>query len=130
MRYQGGKTERVLAPEVSEVVREALLDVVAHGTAIRLAGGLHPAEEISIPVGGKTGTGDHRMGVFDSAGRQVRERVMNRTATFVFFIGERFYGTVSAFVAGEEAADFHFTSSLPVELLRQLGPLLQPLLVD
>ena len=130
MRYQGGNTERVLTPEVSEVVREALLDVVAHGTAIRLAGGLHPAEEISIPVGGKTGTGDHRMGVFDSAGRQVRERVMNRTATFVFFIGERFYGTVSAFVAGEEAANFHFTSSLPVELLRQLGPLLQSLLVD
>ena len=28
------------------------------------------------------------MEIFDAAGHLVRERVMNRTATFVFFIGE------------------------------------------
>ena len=128
MRFQGTRMERVLPEEVAEVVRSALLDVVAKGTALRLAGGLHPSEGVSIPVGGKTGTGDHRMEMFDAAGHLVRERVMNRTATFVFFIGERFYGTVSAFVPGEDAARFSFTSSLPVELLRQLAPLLQPLL--
>ena len=127
MRYQNAKFERVLPTEVTEVVHAALLDVVARGTALRLAGGLHPADGVSITVGGKTGTGDHRMEMFDAAGHLVRERVMNRTATFVFFIGDRFYGTVSAFVPGEDAAKFSFTSSLPVELLRQLGPLLQPL---
>jgi membrane peptidoglycan carboxypeptidase len=127
MRFQGTSMERVLPAEVADVVHAALLDVVARGTALRLAGGLHPSEGVSIPVGGKTGTGDHRMEMFDAAGHLVRERVMNRTATFVFFIGDRFYGTVSAFVPGEDAAKFSFTSSLPVELLRQLGPLLQPL---
>jgi membrane peptidoglycan carboxypeptidase len=128
VRFQGAEIHRVLPAEVSEVVRAALLNVVAQGTAVRLAGGLHPADGVSIPVGGKTGTGDHRMEMFDAAGRLVRERVMNRTATFVFFIGDRFYGTVSAYVPGDDAADFSFTSSLPVELLRQLSPLLQPLL--
>jgi membrane peptidoglycan carboxypeptidase len=128
LRFQGTSMERVLPAEVAAVVRAALLDVVTKGTALRLAGGLHPAEGVSIPVGGKTGTGDHRMGMFDAAGHLVRERVMNRTATFVFFIGDRFYGTVTAFVPGDDAAKFSFTSSLPVELLRQLGPLLQPLL--
>jgi hypothetical protein len=128
VRFQGAEIQRVLPAEVSEVVRAALLNVVAQGTAVRLAGGLHPADGVSIPVGGKTGTGDHRMEMFDAAGRLVREHVMNRTATFVFFIGDRFYGTVSAYVPGDDAADFSFTSSLPVELLRQLSPLLQPLL--
>ena len=125
---EAGDGDLVLPAEVAEVVHSALLEVVAKGTALRLAGGLHPAEGVSIPVGGKTGTGDHRMEMFDAAGHLVRERVMNRTATFVFFIGDRFYGTVTAFVPGEDAAKFSFTSSLPVELLRQLGPLLQPLL--
>jgi len=127
LRYQGTKTERVLPVEVAEVVRTALLDVVARGTALRLAGGLQGADGAVIPVGGKTGTGDHRAEVYDAAGRLVRERVVNRTATFVFFIGDRFYGTVSAYVPGEDAASFSFTSSLPVELLKQLGPLLLPL---
>ena len=90
----------MLPVEITEVVRAALLNVVEQGTALRLAGGLHPAEGITIPVGGKTGTGDHRMEMFDAAGRVVSERVMNRTATFVFFIGDRFYGTVSAYVPG------------------------------
>jgi membrane peptidoglycan carboxypeptidase len=130
MQYQGAATERVLPAEVADVVHAALLDVVAKGTAVRLAGGLHPTEGVTLPVGGKTGTGDHRMEIFDAAGRLVRERVVNRTATFVFFIGDRYYGTVSAYVPGEDAGDFSFTSSLPVELLRQLGPLLQPIFSD
>jgi hypothetical protein len=83
---------------------------------------------VYLPVGGKTGTGDHRMEEFDARGKLLRERVVNRTATFVFFIGDRFYGTITAYVPGAAAADFSFTSSLPVELLRQLTPELQPLL--
>jgi len=127
LRYQGSGTERVLPAEVAHVLRAALLDVVAQGTAVRLAGGIPGADGVPLAVGGKTGTGDHRNEVYDAAGRLVQERVVNRTATFVFFIGDRFYGTVSAYVPGEDAASFSFTSSLPVELLRQLGPLLLPL---
>jgi len=130
LRYRGMNAERVLPGEITDVLKAALLDVVGKGTAIRLAKGLQPAAGVTIPVGGKTGTGDHRTEEFDAAGRQLRERVVNRTATFVFFIGERFYGTVSAYVPGEHAADYSFTSSLPVELLRQLAPELQPLLAE
>lgn len=128
LRFEGGAGQRVLPEEVTDVVRAALFDVVAHGTAVRLAAGIPGADGVPLPVGGKTGTGDHRAQVFDHAGRLVRERVVNRAATFAFFIGDRFYGTVSAYVPGEEAASFTFTSALVVELLRQLGPSLQPLL--
>ncbi|MFM7784445.1 MAG: hypothetical protein ACKPE6_07375 [Gammaproteobacteria bacterium] len=53
---------------------------------------------------------------------------MNRVATFVFMIDERFYGTLTAFVPGEEAALYRFTSGLPVRLLGHLMPTLAPLL--
>lgn len=125
--YQGTEPVRVLPEEVAATLRAALLDVVGNGTAVRLAKGLQVAEGVTLPVGGKTGTGDHRNEEFDAAGRLLRERVVNRTATFVFFIGDRFYGTISAYVPGESAADYTFTSSLPVELLRQLAPQLLPL---
>ena len=130
LRFQGGPGERVLPEQVAAVLRAALLDVVAHGTAVRLAAGIPGADGVPLPVGGKTGTGDHHTQVFDSAGRLVRERVVNRAATFAFFIGDRFYGTVSAYVPGEDAASFSFTSALSVELLKQLGPSLQPLLIS
>ena len=48
--------------------------------------------------------------------------MVNRTATFVFTIGERFYGVVTAHVTGPAAAGYGFTSSLPVQLFRVLAP--------
>lgn len=53
---------------------------------------------------------------------------MNRAATFAFYIGERFYGVVTAFVPGAKAANYDFTSSLPVKILKELQPALQPLI--
>lgn len=53
--------------------------------------------------------------------------VQNRTSTFVFFIGDRWFGTVTAFVTGPEASQYRFTSSLPVQLLKSLGPELRSL---
>ena len=41
---------------------------------------------------------------------------------------DRFYGTITAFVPGEKAANYGFTSGLPVQLLKQLAPVLMPLL--
>ena len=53
--------------------------------------------------------------------------VINRTASFVFFIGDRHFGAVTAYVSGPEAARYRFTSSLPTQLLKDLGPTLLPL---
>ncbi|MBA2721299.1 MAG: hypothetical protein H0U56_00045, partial [Methylibium sp.] len=47
----------------------------------------------------------------------------NRTATFVFFIGERHFGTLTAYVPGPEAADYRFTSALPAQILKSMAPL-------
>ena len=58
----------------------------------------------------------------------ISQRVLDRTATFVFFLGDRFYGTVTAYVPGPPAARFHFTSAVAVQLLKSLQPELKPLL--
>ena len=54
--------------------------------------------------------------------------MVDRTATFVFHLGDRFFGTVTAYVPGQDAARFHFTSALAVQLVKILQPELKPLL--
>ncbi|MBO0736063.1 MAG: transglycosylase domain-containing protein [Alphaproteobacteria bacterium] len=120
--------ERVLAPEVAAAARKALLGVVMEGTAKRLRGTYETADGGMLPVGGKTGTGDNRLDRFGRGGRLISQRVVDRTATFVFFLGDRFFGTVTAYVPGAVAGSYHFTSALAVQLLRALEPQLQPLL--
>ena len=119
--------ERVLASEIASVVRTAIVKVVDNGTAIALKSKLS-GNGFSHVVGGKTGTGDHRIKIFAGPGRLVESRVVNRAATFVFMIDGRFFGTVTAFVPGPEAAHYQFTSSLPVRVLGLLLPALEPLL--
>jgi len=41
---------------------------------------------------------------------------------------DRFFGTVTAYVPGQDAARFHFTSALAVQLLKGLEPELRPLI--
>lgn len=120
--------DRVLEPEVAQVVRGAVLDVVEEGTARRVLDAFVGRDGQPLPVGGKTGTGDQRFNTYGSGGQLLESRVVNRSATFVFLIGDRFYGTITAFVPGEKAAQFGFTSGLPVQLLKQLAPTLMPLL--
>ena len=55
---------------------------------------------------------------------------MNRAATFAFYIGDRFYGVVTAFVPGAKAAAYDFTSALPVQILKEMEPALRPLIAD
>ena len=117
---------QVLAPEIAAVVRGALTQVVEGGTAR----GLKPA--LAGPngphaVGGKTGTGDHRYLVYGKNGSVVESRVVSRAATFVFMLDERYFGTVTAYVPGPEAARFHFTSALPVRIVGLLMPALDRL---
>jgi membrane peptidoglycan carboxypeptidase len=120
--------ERVLAPEVAQAVRAAIRGVVEEGTARRALNAFVQADGSNIPVSGKTGTGDQRFNTYGQGGELLNSRVVNRSATFVFAIGERFYGTITAFVPGEKAANYDFTSGLPVQLLKLLAPQLMPLL--
>jgi membrane peptidoglycan carboxypeptidase len=119
---------RVLAPEIATVIRAGLIDIVEAGTARRLHGAFTGPNDAPLMVGAKTGTGDNRKKYFARGGRLVREEVVSRTATVVFFIGERFFGNLTVYVPGPTAADFGFTSSLPAQLLKAMAPALQPLL--
>jgi hypothetical protein len=62
--------------------------------------------------------------VFAPGGRIVESRPVNRTSTFVFFLGDRYFGVITAYVPGPEAGEFGFTSSLPLEILRRMLPVL------
>ncbi len=115
------EAQQILAPEVAHVTRRALLDVVQSGTARRVEKAFVTLDGEVLEVGGKTGTGDHRIKRY-AGGRLIESRAINRTATFAFFVGERFFGTLTVFVPGEDAANFQFTSALPAQLLRALAP--------
>ena len=119
---------RVLAPEVARTVQRALSAVVAGGTAKAVSGIYRAPDGALLPVGGKTGTGDNRYDRFGRGGRLISQRVVDRTATFVFYLGDRFYGTVTAYVPGAAAAQYQFSSALAVHLLKALQPQLAPLL--
>jgi hypothetical protein len=80
-----------------------------------------------LSVGGKTGTGDNRFDVFAVANRLIESRVVDRSSTFVFFLGNKHFGTITAYVPGKKAAQFHFTSALAVQVLERLTPALEPL---
>jgi hypothetical protein len=120
----------LLEPEIATVVQRLLRDVVEGGTAKRLADGMASPDGRALDVSGKTGTGDQRFNVYARGRRLIESRKVNRTATFVFVIGERFFGTLTAYVREPYAAHFDFTSALAVQLLKSLGPALQPLLAD
>src|SRR4051812_23014482 len=120
--------QRVMPPDVAATVRRALTGVVSGGTARRLSGTFPAADGTPLPVGGKTGTGDNRFERFGHDGDLISSRVVDRTATFVFFLGDRFFGTVTAYVPGNDAESFDFTSAIAVQLLKALKPELEPLI--
>jgi membrane peptidoglycan carboxypeptidase len=125
---KGGEPERVLRPEVARAVVDAIREVVSDGTAKRAKAAFATADGGLIAVGGKTGTGDQRFDVYGAGGRLIESRFVNRSATFVFNIGERFFGSMTAYVHGPQAADYDFTSALPVQLLVVLAPSLMPMI--
>ena len=126
--HQPPAGERLLPQALTDVVRDAVIDVATNGTARRIAGAFTLADGTVVPVGGKTGTGDHRIQRFDRAGHKVSEQVVSRSATVVFLIGDRFFGTLTAYVGGADAERYVFTSALAVQLLRALSPTLMPLM--
>jgi membrane peptidoglycan carboxypeptidase len=120
--------ERVLPAAVAGVVKQALFDVVEQGTAKRAWRLFQRPDGSLLPLGGKTGTGDHRFKRVDRSSRVVESRAVSRAASFVFMIDTRFFGTITAYVSGPEAANYRFTSALAVQMLKLLAATLQPLL--
>jgi len=121
-----GQGTHLLPSEVAAAARSALIDVVEQGTARRLRGVYQRPDHQPLQVGGKTGTGDHRYESYGAHGRLTGSRVVSRAATFVFFLGDRFFGVVTTYVTGPEAARYQFTSALPVQVLKSLAPILTP----
>jgi hypothetical protein len=81
-----------------------------------------------VPLGGKTGSGDNRYETFAADGTLLTSRPINRTASFVFFLGERHYGVITAYVDGESAGEYRFTSALALQAFKMLAPAVEPLL--
>ena len=120
--------KRVMPSEVATALRGALSQVVDAGTAKRVSGSFVQADGMPMAMGGKTGTGDNRIEAMGAGGRVISSKAINRTATFVFYIGERYFGTLTAFVPGSSAQNFKFTSALPVQVLKGMAPILTPYL--
>ncbi|MGE8066048.1 transglycosylase domain-containing protein [Pseudomonas sp. NPDC089569] len=120
--------KRVMPSEVAAAMREALSQVVDAGTAKRVSGSFKLADGKPLAMGGKTGTGDNRIEAIGSGGRILSSKSLNRTATFVFYIGDHHFGTLTAFVPGRSAESFTFTSALPVQVLKGMAPILMPYL--
>jgi membrane peptidoglycan carboxypeptidase len=127
---RAAKGERVMAPDVAAVLRGALAEVVERGTARRLGTALTLSDGARLTFAGKTGTGDNRFETYSPGGTLVSSRAVSRAATFAFMIGERYFGTVTAYVMGEKSSQYAFTSALPVQVLKVLGPVLAQHLGD
>jgi membrane peptidoglycan carboxypeptidase len=123
MSYGVNRVERVLPKELTRTVRRALADVVENGTARRVGGAYHNEDGTKIAIGGKTGTGDELADSLPAHG----DREVSRSAAFVFFLGDRHFGVVTAHVPGQFVRRFSFTSALPVQVLAALAPALEPL---
>lgn len=117
--------QRVMTSEVATTLRNALSQVVDAGTARRLQGTFSRPDGAPLVMGGKTGTGDNRLQTFSAGGHVRSSKALNRTATFVFYIGPRHFGTLTAYVDGSESSQFKFTSALPVQVLKGMAPLLR-----
>ncbi|MCO8649496.1 glycosyl transferase family 51, partial [Burkholderia multivorans] len=77
---------------------------------------------------GKTGTGDQRFNVYARGARLIESRKVNRSGTFVFVIGDRFFGVLTATAHEPYAARYDFTSAMAVQLLKSMAPALAPLI--
>jgi hypothetical protein len=118
---KAAKAKRVLHPEIAHLIKNALFKVVERGTAKGVYQAFFNDDGPRLPVGGKTGTGDNQHKELDPDGMVISSKVINRTATFAFIIGDRFFGNITAYVPGPQAGEYSFTSSLPVALLKNLA---------
>ena len=115
--------KQIVPVEVARVAKKALQNVVENGTAIRMRGVFDP-----MIIGGKTGTGDNRLEIHDSSGNMTSSTSVNRTSTFVFYIGDKWFGSITIYVDKDEAEHSTFTSSLSVLLMNLLSQEIKPII--
>jgi hypothetical protein len=116
--------EPVMRTPIARLLRAVLAEVVERGTARRVSHAFADDNGVQIRIGGKTGTGDNRIETFARGGRLLSSHVVSRTAGFVFYVGDRWFGVITASVSAPQAQDYTFTSSLPLAVLRLLAPTL------
>jgi membrane peptidoglycan carboxypeptidase len=116
------KGEHVMDPAVAQTLRGVLAGVVQDGTAVRLNNAFIGTDGKPVIAGGKTGSGDNRYETFGRGGYVKSSRAVSRTGTFVFYIGDQYFGVMTAYVGGPDAAKYGFTSALPVATLKLLAP--------
>jgi cell division protein FtsI/penicillin-binding protein 2 len=114
--------DQVMPSPVAQALKTVLAGVVKQGTARRLAEAFRRPDGTPIIAGGKTGSGDNRFKSFGRGGSVLSSRAVNRTATFAFYVGDRYFGVISASVLGKQAEGYRFTSALPVAILKLLAP--------
>jgi membrane peptidoglycan carboxypeptidase len=126
-RARPQRGERVMHPAVAHLLRGVLAEVVEYGTARPLKAAIIGPNGAPAQVGGKTGTesGDNRHEVFAHGHQFAASRPFDRTASFAFYVGDRYFGVITASVEGPVAADYRFTSELPLAVLRLLAPLIE-----
>jgi len=99
LRRKEFEGQKVLSSEIASVVRSALIDVSERGTAQQIRGVFIRSDGTPIAVGGKTGqaiTGTTSM-VEVGSSRIPRNKPRRG---IVFFIGDRFFGTITTYVPG------------------------------
>jgi membrane peptidoglycan carboxypeptidase len=116
--------ERVMRMPIARALRAVLAEVVERGTARRVNHAFADDNGVPIRIGGKTGTGDNRIETFARGGRLLTSHAVSRTAGFVFYVGDRWFGVITASVSAPQAQDYTFTSSLPLAVLKLLAPTL------
>jgi membrane peptidoglycan carboxypeptidase len=126
-RAQPERGEQVMQPAVARLLRGVLAEVVEYGTARPLKAAIIGPDGAPARVGGKTGTdsGDTRHEIPAGVGASAAGRALDRTASFVFYVGDRYFGVITASVEGATAADYRFTSELPLAMLRLLAPMIE-----
>lgn len=128
-RYEAKIPEsvRVRSPEVSRAVLSALKNVVDNGTARRLKGKFTLSDGRELDVYAKTGTGDNRIERRASNGGLISSNAVDRTATVMVGIGDKFSMTVLAYV-NDGAGQYKFTSSLPLQVAATIAEDLRPMI--
>lgn len=127
MRRRDVRGEAVMDPAVAAAALSAMRGVAERGTARRANGSVTDETGAPVVMGAKTGTGDNRYQVYAPGGALVESRAVNRTATLVFVLAERYVGVVTAYVPGPDADAYRFTSALPSEIFKALAPVFSPL---
>ena len=126
-RARPQRGERVMHPAVAQLLRGVLAEVVEYGTARPLKAAIIGPDGVPARVGGKTGTesGYNRHEVFAEGRQFAAPDAADRTASFAFYVGDRYFGVITASVEGPVAADYRFTSELPLAVLRLLAPVIE-----